>query len=181
MLIPSFPPLGCMLYSVDLRKPCWNVTPPIFWRKPHGWQNQSSPSACAEAQVFESHPRQLGAPAFGTHCKLTTCHWTDLAWKGVSAINSTHLLAPNNLCCLCSVWGKPWVSRTVERKQNRAGHVAHLVERLPNVYKVRHSVFSIAQIRRGGPQKPEGQKFVILNGVVNEVSTEHTLPSKKKK
>lgn len=61
------------------------------------------------------------------------------------------------------VCGEPWVSRAVERQQNRAGHVTHLVERLPNVYKVHHSVFSIVQIRREGPRKPEGQKFVILN------------------
>lgn len=91
-------------------------------------------------------------------------------WHGRECLQLTarHLLAQNNHCCLCSVWGKAWVSRAVERKQSRAGQVAHLVERLPNMHQVHHSVLSIVQVRRGGPQKPEGQ-----NDGADEASTGH--------
>lgn len=96
--------------------------PNLSLRKPYGLAKPKLWSACAEARVRESHPH----PATGSTCLWHTASSlpvanghlpsANLAQKGVSAINSAHLLAQNNHCGLCSVWGMAWVSRAAEKK-----------------------------------------------------------------
>lgn len=60
-----------MFYSIDLRKPCWNVTSPIFFEEAAWLAEPKLLSVCAEAHVWESYPQQLGAHAVALASLLT--------------------------------------------------------------------------------------------------------------